>query len=306
MPDVAEETPELEALTRNVQMLYGRIVALVLYLPAELELAAANVDDPSALSLPRRLHPAPEDRGAACAAPRAGRRRGAAARALTDPEPRARGLRARHQDPVAGAVGDGEGPARVLPAPADEGDPGGARRGRSRAGGDPRAARARRLRRPAGGDAQGRRPRAGPARAPPGRCGRVRRDPHLHRLDPVAALVTDDGGQPRPPARAPGAGRGPLRPGEGQGTDHRVPRCGEAPRRRLRLDPLLRRPTRRREDRRSASPSHGRWSASSRGSRSAASATNRRSGGTAAPTSAPCRARSSARFATPSRATRSS
>ena len=50
MPDVAEETPELEALTRNVQMLYGRIVAIVPYLPAELELAAANVDDPSALS----------------------------------------------------------------------------------------------------------------------------------------------------------------------------------------------------------------------------------------------------------------
>ena len=49
-PDVVEETPELEALTRNVQMLYGRIVALVPYLPAELELAAANVDDPSALS----------------------------------------------------------------------------------------------------------------------------------------------------------------------------------------------------------------------------------------------------------------
>ena len=50
LPDVVEETPELEALTRNVQMLYGRIVALVPYLPAELELAAANVDDPSALS----------------------------------------------------------------------------------------------------------------------------------------------------------------------------------------------------------------------------------------------------------------
>ena len=50
MPDVAEETPELEALTRNVQMLYGRIVSLVPYLPPELELAAANVDDPSALS----------------------------------------------------------------------------------------------------------------------------------------------------------------------------------------------------------------------------------------------------------------
>ncbi len=50
LPDVVNETPELEALTRNVQMLYGRIVALVPYLPAELELAAANVDEPGALS----------------------------------------------------------------------------------------------------------------------------------------------------------------------------------------------------------------------------------------------------------------
>jgi ATP-dependent Lon protease len=48
--DVVSETRELEALTRNVQMLFGRIVGLVPYLPAELELAAANVDDPSALS----------------------------------------------------------------------------------------------------------------------------------------------------------------------------------------------------------------------------------------------------------------
>ncbi|MBA2359594.1 MAG: endopeptidase La [Actinobacteria bacterium] len=50
LPDLLVETPELEALRRNVQMLYGRIVGLVPYLPAELELAAANVDDPSALS----------------------------------------------------------------------------------------------------------------------------------------------------------------------------------------------------------------------------------------------------------------
>ncbi|HEY6584575.1 MAG TPA: endopeptidase La [Gaiellaceae bacterium] len=50
VPDVVNETRELEALVRNVQMLFGRIVGLVPYLPAELELAAANVDDPSALS----------------------------------------------------------------------------------------------------------------------------------------------------------------------------------------------------------------------------------------------------------------
>ena len=49
VPDVLEETPEVEALTRNVQALFARIIALVPYLPEELELAAANVDDPSAL-----------------------------------------------------------------------------------------------------------------------------------------------------------------------------------------------------------------------------------------------------------------
>jgi ATP-dependent Lon protease len=50
LPDVESDSKEVEALTRNVQMLFGRIVGLVPYLPAELELAAANVDDPSALS----------------------------------------------------------------------------------------------------------------------------------------------------------------------------------------------------------------------------------------------------------------
>jgi ATP-dependent Lon protease len=49
LPDVLVETPELEALTRNVQGLFGRIIGLAPYLPEELQLAAANVDDPSAL-----------------------------------------------------------------------------------------------------------------------------------------------------------------------------------------------------------------------------------------------------------------
>jgi ATP-dependent Lon protease len=50
LPDHVEETKELEALTRNVQNMFGRIIGLVPYLPEELQLAAANVDDPSALS----------------------------------------------------------------------------------------------------------------------------------------------------------------------------------------------------------------------------------------------------------------
>jgi ATP-dependent Lon protease len=49
LPDELEETRELEALTRNVQNLFGKIIGLVPYLPAELQVAATNVDDPSAL-----------------------------------------------------------------------------------------------------------------------------------------------------------------------------------------------------------------------------------------------------------------
>ncbi|MBA2358482.1 MAG: endopeptidase La [Actinobacteria bacterium] len=49
VPDVLEESPNVTALTRNVQNLFGRIVELVPYLPEELQLAAANLDDPSAL-----------------------------------------------------------------------------------------------------------------------------------------------------------------------------------------------------------------------------------------------------------------
>src|SRR5438094_6825614 len=50
LPDELTETPEVEALTRNVQGLFGRVIGLVPYLPEELQIAAANVDDPSALS----------------------------------------------------------------------------------------------------------------------------------------------------------------------------------------------------------------------------------------------------------------
>jgi ATP-dependent Lon protease len=49
LPDHVEESKELEALTRNVQTMFGRIVSIVPYLPEELQLAVTNVDDPSAL-----------------------------------------------------------------------------------------------------------------------------------------------------------------------------------------------------------------------------------------------------------------
>jgi ATP-dependent Lon protease len=49
VPDVKRDSKEVEALTRNVQGLFARVIGLVPYLPEELQLAAANVEDPSAL-----------------------------------------------------------------------------------------------------------------------------------------------------------------------------------------------------------------------------------------------------------------
>jgi ATP-dependent Lon protease len=49
VPDVLVESDEVEALSRNVQTLFQRIIELVPYLPEELQLALANIEDPSAL-----------------------------------------------------------------------------------------------------------------------------------------------------------------------------------------------------------------------------------------------------------------
>jgi ATP-dependent Lon protease len=50
VPDEVVESPELTALMRNVQQTFTNIVQEVPYLPEELQLAVANIDDPSALS----------------------------------------------------------------------------------------------------------------------------------------------------------------------------------------------------------------------------------------------------------------
>jgi ATP-dependent Lon protease len=51
LPDmVSDESAELEALTRNVQSTFSSIVQGNPYLPEELQVAIANIDDPSALS----------------------------------------------------------------------------------------------------------------------------------------------------------------------------------------------------------------------------------------------------------------
>jgi ATP-dependent Lon protease len=50
LPDVVSPSPELEALTRNVQGTFIEIIEKIPYLPEELQLAVTNLDDPSALS----------------------------------------------------------------------------------------------------------------------------------------------------------------------------------------------------------------------------------------------------------------
>jgi ATP-dependent Lon protease len=50
LPDVVAEGPELTALMRNVQQTFSQIIEDVPYLPEELQMAVANLEDPSALS----------------------------------------------------------------------------------------------------------------------------------------------------------------------------------------------------------------------------------------------------------------
>src|SRR5439155_16753074 len=48
-PDIVELSSELEALTRHIQTTFSSIIEGVPYLPEELQVAVANLDDPEAL-----------------------------------------------------------------------------------------------------------------------------------------------------------------------------------------------------------------------------------------------------------------
>ncbi|MGH2981463.1 MAG: LON peptidase substrate-binding domain-containing protein, partial [Solirubrobacterales bacterium] len=50
MPDRLQPSPELQAMTRNVQSTFSEIIEQIPYLPEELQMMVANLDDPSALS----------------------------------------------------------------------------------------------------------------------------------------------------------------------------------------------------------------------------------------------------------------
>jgi ATP-dependent Lon protease len=50
LPDVIEPSAELEALSRNVQRTFSEIIEQIPYLPEELQMAVANIDDAAALA----------------------------------------------------------------------------------------------------------------------------------------------------------------------------------------------------------------------------------------------------------------
>ncbi len=218
----------------------------------------------------------------------------------------ARGPRARLEDPEPGAVGSRQEPARLLPARAAQGDPEGARRRRRPDARDRGAAHQARSRRPARDREEGSAARArSPVEDAAGGRG-VHGGAHLSRLDRRAAVVEEDRRGHRPQEDQGHHGRRALGPREGEGSHSRVPRGAQAEARHEGADPVLRRPSGRRQDLARRDRSRSRSAASSCASRSAACATRRRSAAIAAPTSARCPARSSRACAAPNRRTRSS
>ena len=208
---------------------------------------------------PRHVH------RAAPGAPRDDRRRRAPQARLDVPEPPGRDPRAQGEDPERGQVRARQDPARVHPPRAAQGDPARAGRGRPPAGRDPRAPREGGAVRHAGRGPRAR-PQGGRPDEPHPVClARGRRDPDLRRLAGGAALEHVHGRQPGHPRGRPHPGRGPLRAREDQGAHPRVPRRPHARVDDPQPDPLLRGPSRRRQDVARASRSPARWAASSSG-----------------------------------------
>ncbi len=117
-------------------------------------------------------------------------------------------------------------------------------------------------------------------------------DPHVSRLDPVAAVEQAQSGDEEIELKKVEEALDDRHYGleRGEGAHHRVPRRAQAARRRsARADPLLRRPAGHRQDVARRSDRASRSGASSIASRSAACATKPRFADTAARTSARCR-----------------
>ena len=301
-PDEVVPSPELEALVRNVQGTFSRIIEELPYLPEELQMAVANIDDPAELAhmIAASLRIKTEDKQ------RLLEERDVTKRLRLLSEILARELElveigSRIQSQVQSEMDKGQREyflRQQLRAIQEElGEV------------DEQEAEAQELRRlleeanlPEHVWKVAERELGRFERLPP-QSARARRDSHLPRVARLAAVVEVDRGQPRPEARAQGARPRPLRHRAREGPHPRVPRGPEAQARRAQLDraaswdhPAWARP-------RSGARSPPPWSAASSACPWAACATSRRSAATAAPTSVRCRERSSARSATPARTT---
>ncbi len=226
-PDVLDHTPELVALMRNVQQTFTDIVEQVPYLPEELQIMVANVDDPSTLAhlIAGALRLKTEEKQALLEEVDVGKRLRRLSEILAR-ELEVVAIGSRIQSQVQSELDKGQreyflrqqlkaiqeelGEADEVQAEITE--------LREQLVGD-RAAR---------GGAQAGRPRAGKARTPAAGDGRVRRRAQLPGMDRGAAVGQVHRRQPRPRPRPPGARRGSLRHRAGQGPDPRVPRRAQA------------------------------------------------------------------------------
>ena len=246
-PDVLHEGPELTALVRNVQQTFSRIIEDVPYLPEELQLAVANLEDPSALAhliggalrikaeekqelleerdVARRLRRLSELLARELEVAAIGSRIQSQVQSELDRTQREYVLRQQlkaiqeelgERDPAEAEVEELREQLAQIDAPRGRRPPD---RARARAAGEAAA----------GG-------------------GRARRDPHVPGVDRLAAVGPPDRGQPGPRACPRGARRRSLRHRARQGPHPRVPRRAQAQAGRARLDPVLRRPAGRGQD----------------------------------------------------------
>ena len=305
LPDVVEQGTELEALQRNLVSVYTKIIQLVPYLPDELEMAAANIDDPAALGyfIASTMRLKTEEKQELLEEVDLSKRLRRLT-ALMNRELEVLELGSKIQDQVQSEMDKNQREyvlRQQLKAIQEE-------LGET----DETQAEVNELREridkadlPEEVDKQARRELDRLAKLPPAAAeyGVIRTY-----LDWIVSLPWSvlHRGQPGHRPRPQGAGRGPLRPGRRQGPHPRVPGGAEARRARSR-------------DRSSASPvlpgwarpawaraSPGPWAASSSASAWAECATSPRSAGIAAPTWARCPAPSSGPSATPAAATRCS
>ena len=180
--DVHEPSQDLEAMQAHMVNQFAKFVSMIPYLPDELQVVVMNIKDPGKVTdlIASNLNISLEEKQELLVDARRAR---APRAAVHHPQPRDRAARARTQDPVAGAVRAQQEPEGVLPAPADEGDPEGARRGR-RARPPRSTSCASKIdeARPAARGAQGRRARARAPAHDPARVRRAHRRAHLPRM----------------------------------------------------------------------------------------------------------------------------